>query len=203
MNYPDRYRVIEYLHVRRSYLIRTLAAGTMLAAFFMLQALWIPAKAALGQTLLEHSWQQLKAGNPGVKPWPWADTHAIALLEVPRLEIRQVLLAGSSPRNLAWGPVWFTVNNHKLSGDVILSGHRDTHFSFLQNLREGDDLLVSTADSQVSYQIVRTDIVDSRTTSLQPQSDTRRLTLVTCYPFDALEAGGPMRFVVTALPQKS
>ena len=26
----------------------------------------------------------------------------------------------------------------------------------------------------------------------------QRLTLVTCYPFDALRAGGPLRYVVTA-----
>ena len=25
-----------------------------------------------------------------------------------------------------------------------------------------------------------------------------RLTLITCYPFDALRAGGPLRYVVTA-----
>ncbi len=186
--------------MRRSYLIRTIAAGALLAAFFTLQALWIPAKAALGQALLEHSWQELQAGNPGVKPWPWADTHAIALLEVPRLEIRQVLLSGASPRNLAWGPVWFTLNGNHVSGDVVVSGHRDTHFSFLQHLQAGDELLLSTEAQQIRYEIVQLEIVDSRTATLNPLSDTRRLTLVTCYPFDALQAGGPLRYVVTAVP---
>ncbi len=189
--------------MRRSYLIRTIAAGALLAAFFTLQALWIPAKAALGQALLEHSWQELQAGNPGVKPWPWADTHAIALLEVPRLEIRQVLLSGASSRNLAWGPVWFTLNGNHVSGDVVVSGHRDTHFSFLQHLQAGDELLLSTEAQQIRYEIVQLEIVDSRTATLNPLSDTRRLTLVTCYPFDALQAGGPLRYVVTAVPHSS
>ena len=33
---------------------------------------------------------------------------------------------------------------------------------------------------------------------LQPA--VHRLSLVTCYPFDSLTAGGPLRYVVTALP---
>jgi sortase A len=35
---------------------------------------------------------------------------------------------------------------------------------------------------------------------IDPSSDS--LTLVTCYPFDALVAGGPERYVVTALQYK-
>ncbi len=188
------------LHMRRSHLIRSSAAGALLAAFFMLQALWIPAKAALGQVLLEHSWQQLKAGNPGIKPWPWADTHAVALLEVPRLEIRQVLLSGASPRNLAWGPVWFTANDERMHGDVLLSGHRDTHFSFLKHLQRGDEMRISNGSQQMAYRVVQMEVVDSRTATLNPSADEQRLTLVTCYPFDALQAGGPLRYVVTAMP---
>ena len=33
---------------------------------------------------------------------------------------------------------------------------------------------------------------------LTPLADDSLLSLVTCYPFDAIEAGGPMRYVVTA-----
>ena len=48
------------------------------------------------------------------------------------------------------------------------------------------------------YKVVGVDIVDSRKGSLVLDTDTAMLTLVTCYPFDALEAGGPLRYVVTA-----
>ena len=43
------------------------------------------------------------------------------------------------------------------------------------------------------------EIVDKSETRVlaQPPGETR-LTLVTCYPFDALRAGGPLRYVVTA-----
>ena len=34
------------------------------------------------------------------------------------------------------------------------------------------------------------------------RSDAPMLTLVTCYPFDAVVPGGPLRYVVTALAEK-
>ena len=43
-----------------------------------------------------------------------------------------------------------------------------------------------------------TDVVDARRGSLLLDTDTSILSLVTCYPFDAAEAGGPLRYVVTA-----
>jgi sortase A len=41
-------------------------------------------------------------------------------------------------------------------------------------------------------------VVDSRRQPLQLSGD--GLALVTCFPFDALTAGGPLRYVVIATP---
>ena len=48
------------------------------------------------------------------------------------------------------------------------------------------------------YKVIGIDVVDSRRGSLLLDTDTSILSLVTCYPFDATEAGGPLRYVVTA-----
>ena len=48
------------------------------------------------------------------------------------------------------------------------------------------------------YQVSSIDVVDSRRGSLILDTDTATLSLVTCYPFSAMEAGGPMRYVVSA-----
>ena len=48
------------------------------------------------------------------------------------------------------------------------------------------------------YKVVNIDVVDSRRGSLQLDTDQSMLSLVTCYPFEATEPGGPMRYVVTA-----
>ena len=62
----------------------------MTAAVLGLQAAWLPAKAALAQGLLETSWRQSLADGGAHRPWPWADTHAVAKLAAPRLGISQV-----------------------------------------------------------------------------------------------------------------
>ena len=179
------------------------AAASLSAAFFsmlfMLNALWIPAKAELAQWLIERSWQQVQQGNENARPWPWADTRAVGVLTVPGLGIRQFILEGNSGRNLAFGPVLL---NGQMGRDLIISGHRDTHFSFLQELKTGDYLIVQTRDSTQHYEVIATDIIDSRTSELVIEPGTSRVSLVTCYPFDAPLAGGPLRYVVTALPEK-
>jgi sortase A len=85
------------------------------------------------------------------------------------------------------------------TGNAIIGGHRDTHFQFLRNVEVGELLGMETTRGQRHiYKVVGVDIVDSRKGSLVLDTDAAMLTLVTCYPFDALEAGGPLRYVVTA-----
>lgn len=178
------------------------AAVSLTAAFlsllYLLNALWIPAKAELAQWLIERSWQQAQDGNENAQPWPWADTRAVGVLSVPGLGIRQIILEGNSGRNLAFGPVMLA---GEVGHDLVISGHRDTHFRFLQDLETGERLIVQTKNSTQHYQVVAVEIIDSRTSELVIEPGTSRISLVTCYPFDAPLTGGPLRYVVTALPK--
>ena len=178
-----------------------LVAVTLTATFFLFDALWIPVKAELAQHLLERSWLRTLEGEPDAKPWPWADTRAVAVLEVPRLGLREIVLEGSSGRNLAFGPTLVNARGLDNSPDKILSGHRDTHFSFLKDLRAGDLLRLHTTSGIRDYRVNWLETVDSRIQQLVIEDSVERLTLLTCYPFDAPIAGGPMRWVVTALPE--
>lgn len=170
------------------------------AAIFFINALWIPIKAEVAQFLLARSWQQTLAGNPDAKPWPWADTRAVAILEVPRLGLRKIVLAGSSGRNLAFGPTLVNGTPVDETDDRIVSGHRDTHFRFLKDLKKGDLLRLVTPAGSRDYQVNWLEAVDIRQQQLVIDNGIKRLTLLTCYPFDAPTSGGPMRWVVTALP---
>lgn len=177
------------------------AAVSLTAAFFsllyLLSALWIPAKAELAQWLIERSWQQRLQGDEHARPWYWADTRPAAVLSVPNLDIRQIVLEGNSGRNLAFGPVLLDGGT---GHDLIISGHRDTHFRFLEDLETGDRLIVQTQESTRYYEVIASEIVDSRNSELVVEPGTSRISLVTCYPFDTPLAGGPLRYVVTALP---
>ena len=174
------------------------AAVLVTAAFFGLQALWIPAKAQLAQWLLERSWREIQDGARHAPPWPWADTQPAAVLEVPGHEVRQIVLGGASGRNLAFGPTLF---GDLSSGDVVISGHRDTHFAFLQDLQAGDTISLETPEGRQDYEVAWFDVVDTRTHALTIEAGVDRLSLVTCYPFNTLNPGGPLRLVVTATPK--
>ncbi len=52
------------------------------------------------------------------------------------------------------------------------------------------------------YPFLNTTIVDASQELLTGGSSEEALLLVTCYPFDALQAGGPLRYVVTAVPRR-
>lgn len=178
------------------------AAVLLTAAFFSLvlltRALWIPAKAELAQWLIERSWQDQLDGRADSRPWPWADTRPVAVLAVPRHRIRQLVLEGNSGRNLAFGPVF--VDGTLTGGDRVISGHRDTHFRFLQYLEAGDRVQLTTRQSSRWFEVSQVEVIDSRRKELVIDPGVERISLVTCYPFDGLQAGGPLRYVVTAVP---
>ena len=161
---------------------------------------WLHAKAALAQLLLARSWAAAVAGQAPL-PWPGADTRPVARLQFARLGIDQIVLAGDSGRTLAFGPGWAESSAPPGAvGTTVISAHRDTHFAFLRALREGDRLLLEGMRGEETFVVSAREVVDSRTQRIAIGGDARRLLLVTCWPFDALRAGGPMRYVVTAEP---
>ena len=161
---------------------------------------YIYAKAALAQHLLRQAWSTTQLGQSAVKPWSWADTYPVARLTMPRQDVDLIVLAGASGRTLAFGPGH--VDGTPLpgvAGNSVLSAHRDTHFAFLQHLRLGDALTVESANGKKTRYVVQaTRIVDQSDVSVMRPSATAQLTLVTCYPFDAVRPGGPLRYVVSA-----
>jgi sortase A len=158
-------------------------------------------KAWLAQVLLRDAWQRFQDGAAGpVRPWPWADTWPVARLEVPRLGIDEIVLAGGSGRTLAFAPGH--VDGTALpgaAGNSIIGGHRDTHFRFLADLVPGDAVVVTTVDRRrITYRVVEHRVVRDGAAAIRLDVAGAWLTLATCYPFDAIVPGGPLRYVVTA-----
>jgi sortase A len=166
---------------------------------------WIQGKAIIAQQLLKHAWHKtrLDASQPH-RPWPWADTWPVAKLTVPEYGIEQIILAGDSGSSLAFAPGYsFASARPNTSGTTVISAHRDTHFRFLKDLKQDDLLYIQSADKSVQYRVYDFQIVDSRTFTLPDDADENTLLLVTCYPFDAITAGGPLRYLVFAKHQHS
>ena len=125
----------------------------------------------------------------------------MARLGAPMHRVDMIVLDGGSGRTLAFGPGHVTGTARPgETGNVVIAGHRDTHFRFLRDLERGDTLLMEGRDRELhDYEVVKMDIVDHTRADLMSDFGDDRLTLITCYPFDAITPGGPLRYVVTAV----
>ena len=180
--------------------IRTLLVVLLLAGIAVGgEGLWIYAKAKLAQLLLEISWRSALAGEQ-LRPWPWADTRAIARLTIERDGATIIVLAGASGRTMAFGPGH--LDGTAMPGDIgncVITAHRDTHFAPLRYVGPGDILTLQRPDGRsIRYRVQATRVVGKTDTSVLLQDARTRLTLITCYPFDAVRPGTPLRWVVVA-----
>ncbi len=162
--------------------------------------LYIYAKARVAQVLLHSAWTQTRATGTAVKPWPWADTHPVARLMAPAQEADLLVLAGASGRTLAFGPGHLDGSAEPGDpGNAVITAHRDTHFRFLARVTRGEPLIVERADgSRRHFAVRRAYVADYRELKIPRDTAVPTLTLVTCYPFDAINPGGPLRYVVVA-----
>jgi len=173
----------------------------VLGSWLIGQGSWIHVKAVAAQWLLKDAWHETLTTQRPVKPWPWADTWPVGRLIVPRLSINQIILADASGESLAFGPGKVGTGNFsdEDSQSLILSGHRDTHFGFVRDVQIGERMTVQTLQGKWRSFVVETiEVVDSRIDTLPMNQERPDLRLITCYPFDALLPGGPLRYVVTA-----
>ncbi|MGY4304439.1 sortase A [Bradyrhizobium sp. USDA 4369] len=175
-----------------------LAIALVGAALFGHGAL-IHAKAIVAQVLLDRAFSETIATGHPVKPWSWADTVPVARIDVKRLRVSTIALAGSSGQALAFGAghVGGTAEPGE-PGIAVFSAHRDTHFRFLRDVRIGDEIEVVRRDGKAfRYRADAFSIVRFDASGIDPTTDSPELVLSTCWPFDALTQG-PERYVLYA-----
>ena len=165
-------------------------------------------KAWVADQLISQAWTKSLEEKDQIRPWSWADTWPVAELIVPRLNITEIVLMGDSGRILAFGPG--LTERSAIPGDPglsVISGHRDTHFNFLKDLREGDQLVLKTQAGTSTFILDELTVVDQNDFLIDQDYISKlqspHILLVTCYPFDALIAGGDLRFIAIAKSQDS
>lgn len=176
----------------------------LIGAILLGQSFYMDAKANLAQVLIAHSWavglnNEHKQQAP--KPWWWADTRAIAKLEVPRLKQRLFVMQDDSGESLAFGPGHMPGSAPPSQhGHVMIAGHRDSHFAFLEKVVAGDLIHTTNLTGELrTYRVEQTHVFNINDVELQKMDD-NRLTLITCYPFNGLVPGGPLRYLINATP---
>ena len=178
-----------------------LFAGAVLAG----RALYLRGKAELAALLIRKAYDETLRTDRETPPWPWADTFPVGRLVAPGLRREWVVLEGTSPRNLAFGPTR-SMSGARLGqpGNVIVAGHRTAEFRSLERLQRGDTLRlawpVRGGERLRDYRVAALAVVSPDDTGWLQPTDGDALTLVTCYPFGASPTS-PLRYVVRALPR--
>ncbi|XJZ26409.1 class D sortase [Bacillota bacterium Lsc_1132] len=126
---------------------------------------------------------------------------AIGLLNIPKIKAELPIVEGTDPNDLEKG-----VGHYKGSslpaenGQIVLSGHRDTVFRKLGELKIGDPLTVKVKSGSQTYKITHTKIVNSDDKSIITlQKKKEELILTTCYPFSYI-GNAPKRYIIYASP---
>lgn len=119
-------------------------------------------------------------------------------IEIARIGVDSIIVEGTDSRSLrrAVGHVNGTAfpGEH---GNTAIAGHRDTFFRGLRDLRQSDEITVTTLEGIYRYRVDSMTVVAGDDTAVLNDSAGSTLTLVTCYPFSYV-GPAPQRFVVRA-----
>lgn len=127
----------------------------------------------------------------------------IGTLEIPSIGAELPIVEGTDEDNLERGVGHYPGTAFpSMSDQIVLSGHRDTVFRRMGDIRTGDTLVVRMPYGSFSYEMQKSEIVsaDDRTVIASTSPD-EVLTVITCYPFSYI-GNAPDRYVITAIPTK-
>jgi sortase A len=119
-------------------------------------------------------------------------------LSIPALKQTLPIVEGTRTNDLKKGVGHFAKS--VMPGGVdncVLSGHRDTVFTRLGELKTGDLFVVQTAAGVFTYQVNRIRIVHANDKTVIVPTDHAVLTVTTCYPFRYV-GSAPDRYILSA-----
>ncbi len=124
----------------------------------------------------------------------------VATLVIPTLGQKYTVYWGTDEDSLQKGVGMFIsdlTTTPDGNGHTVLSGHRDTVFTGLDKVEEGNTLIVKYNDQIYTYEVMKTWIVDKDDRSVIVKKDKPTLTLTTCYPFHYV-GNAPERYIIQA-----
>jgi sortase A len=117
-------------------------------------------------------------------------------LTIPRLSKSFPIYQGTDEQTLKKGVGHFPKS--ALPGEKnnsVLSGHRDTVFRGLKDVKINDVVIVTTEAGEFLYKIRKTRIVDADDRTVMTPKPRDILTLTTCYPFYFI-GDAPQRYII-------
>ena len=123
----------------------------------------------------------------------------VARLRIPRIHLDEIVLEGVADDELNAAPGHLPGSVLPgMTGNSVISAHRDRHFSHLDELRVGDTIHTETGSGSGAWVIVGRRIVGRDTPALF-QTKEPTLTLTTCWPVRYF-GSAPDRLILSAKP---
>lgn len=122
----------------------------------------------------------------------------VAYLIIPKIQKKYSVYWGADDKVLKKGVGMFVSDLTTApsgNGHTVLSGHRDTVFTELGQLKENDQLIVEYETKTYTYRINKHWITDSEDRTVIVDKNEPTLTLTTCYPFDYI-GDAPDRYII-------
>lgn len=145
------------------------------------------------QRRLVQQWEQQNVPLPAQ---PAGLVTTLTRLTVPSIKLDAVVVEGVDRKDLLMGPGHLTDTPEPgQTGNSVISGHRDTFFRHIHELKPGDFILVERAGRQYRYQVTGKRIVQPTDMAVVQPTPNAQLTLLTCYPTYYI-GPAPQRLVV-------
>ncbi|WP_243154808.1 class D sortase [Clostridium thermarum] len=112
---------------------------------------------------------------------------AIAILEIPRIELTVAVVQGTEPKDLKYAVGHF--ENTAMpgeSGNFCVAGHRSytysEYFNRLDELEKGDTIIAKTEKGTFEYEVYEKMVVEPTEVAVLEPTKEATITLVTCTP---------------------
>jgi sortase A len=136
----------------------------------------------------------------GIAPYPVPQVgKEMGQLVIPRIGAILPIIEGTDEDELAKGVGHFRGSALPgVTGNSVLSGHRDTVFRRLGEVKKNDLLVVRTDAGTFTYRVTKMWITKPTDISVLDSKPTPVLTLTTCYPFGYI-GSAPKRYIIEAV----
>ena len=104
-------------------------------------------------------------------------------ITIPEIGLENIVLEGADQRTLAYGLGLFDndVDIHQKRYNIVISGHRDTHFKKLKNIRKGDKIVLEHTEGKSEYIVDDIILIDPTEIRFLEKNNFNRLTLITWF----------------------
>lgn len=175
--------------VRRSWPSLLILAGVALLLYVASQYATMYA----AQQRLTQEWQQQ---NLQLATQPAGLVTTLTRLTIPSIKLDAVVVEGVDRKHLLVGPGHLPDTPEPGEpGNAVISGHRDTFFRHIHELKSGDYIMVERAGRRFRYEVTGKKVVQPTDMAVVQPTPDSQLTLLTCYPTYYI-GPAPQRLVV-------